>query len=139
MLAASNFARRIVRDEIDQRLVLVATDRQALLQIYIRQQQERVALVASRTRLRQLVAEHAARKIPPDEFRQQSAQILADARRSAEGFLSISIANLQGIVVTTTDEANLGKDYGADPDFLKGAVKGIWAFPAALGKRTSPF
>jgi len=134
MLAASNFARRIVRDEIDQRLVLVATDRQALLQIYIRQQQERVALVASRTRLRQLVEEHAARKIPPDEFRQQSAQILADARRSAEGFLGISIADPQGIVVTTTDEANLGKDYGADPDFLEGRRKGHLGVPRRIGQ-----
>src|SRR2546428_424019 len=95
ILASESFARRMVRGEIDQRLSLAATDRQALLQNYIHQQQELVGLVASRTRLRQLVTDRAAGKIAGDEFRRQSAQILADARRSAKDFVSISIADPQ--------------------------------------------
>lgn len=134
ILAAGNFARRIVRDQIDQRLVLAGTDLQALLQMYIRQQEERVALVASRTRLRQLIEDHAAGKIPADEFRRQSAQILADARRSAEGFLAISIASPQGLVITTTDETSLGKDYGADPDFLEGRRNAHLGVPRRNGE-----
>jgi len=134
ILASERFARRIVRDEIDQRLVLIATDRQALLQAYIHQQQERVALVASRTRLRQLVEERAAGKIPADQFRRQSAQILADAQRSAEGFLSLSIADPRGIIITATEEANVGKDYGADPDFQAGRRQGHLGVPRRTGK-----
>src|SRR5207245_5327370 len=134
ILASERFARRIVRDEIDQRLVLIATDRQALLQAYIHQQQERVALVASRTRLRQLVEERAARKIPADQFRRQSAQILADARRSAMDFLSISIADPQGIIITATDGADVGKDYGADPDFQEGRRQGHLGVPRRTGE-----
>jgi len=134
ILASERFARRIVRDEIDQRLVLIATDRQALLQAYIHQQQERVALVASRTRLRQLVEERAAGKIPADQFRRQSAQILADAQRSAEGFLSVSIADPRGIIITATDEANVGKDYGADPDFQAGRRQGHLGVPRRTGE-----
>lgn len=133
ILAAGSFARRMVRTEIDQRLVLAAADRQALLQIYITQQKERVALVASRTRLRQLVADRGSGKIPIDEFRQQSAQILADARRSAEGFLGISVAEPHGIIVTATDEAVVGKDYGADPDFLEGRRLGHLGVPRRVG------
>src|SRR5437016_11353024 len=64
ILATGTIARRIVRNEIDERLVLAATDRQALLQIYIRQQHERVALVASRTRLRQLIGDTRTERLP---------------------------------------------------------------------------
>src|SRR3989442_13692950 len=105
ILASERFARRIVSDEIDQRLVLIATDRQALLQAYIHQQQERVALVASRTRLRQLVEQRAPGKIPADQFRRQSAQILADPLRSADGFLSSSISDPRGIIFTAPDQS----------------------------------
>ncbi len=134
MLASETFARRMLRNEIDQRLTLAATDRRALLQIYIHQQQERVALVASRTRLRQLVDDRAAGKIPTDEFRRQSAQILTDARRSAEGFLGISIADPRGTIITATDEANVGKEYGTDPDFLEGRRKDHLGAPRRTGE-----
>ncbi len=134
ILAAGAFARSTARDEIDQRLVLAASDRQALLQLYVRQQQERVALVASRTRLRQLIGDHAAGKTPADEFRRQSDQILTDAQRSAEGFVAISIASPYGIVITATDEANLGKDYSADPDFLEGRRDRHLGVPRRIGE-----
>ena len=133
ILASEGFARRMVRDEIDQRLLLAATDRQALLQNYIHQQEELVGLVASRTRLRQLVADRAAGKIAPDEFRQQSAQILADARRSAKGFVSISIADPQGTIITATDEMSVGNDYGTDPDFMEGRRKSNLGAPRRVG------
>ncbi|MBI2248187.1 MAG: cache domain-containing protein, partial [Armatimonadetes bacterium] len=100
ILAGQPFVRRIVTDQIDQRLVLAASDRQVLLQTYIGQQQERVALIASRTRLRQLVGEYEAGKIPGDEFRSESRRILVDAQRSSEGFLAISITDPAGKVIT---------------------------------------
>src|SRR5436309_4042813 len=96
ILASEGFARRMVRDEIDQRLSLAAADRQALLQNYIHQQEGLVGQVASRTRLRQLVADRAAGKIAPEELLQQSAQSLPDARRNAKDFVSISIADPHG-------------------------------------------
>ena len=134
ILASEGFARRMVRDEIDQRLLLAATDRQALLQNYIHQQEELVGLVASRTRLRQLVADRAAGKIAPDEFRQQSAQILADARRSAKDFVSISIADPHGTIITATDEIRVGNDYGTDPDFVEGRRQSNLGAPHRIGE-----
>src|SRR5436309_9380268 len=132
--ASEGFARRMVRDEIDQRLSLAAADRQALLQNYIHQQEGLVGQVASRTRLRQLVADRAAGKIAPEEFRQQSAQILADARRSAKDFVSISIADPHGTIITSTDERSVGNDYGTDPDFMEGRRKSNLGAPRRIGE-----
>src|SRR5947208_3743089 len=134
ILATGTIARRIVRNEIDERLVLAATDRQALLQIYIRQQHERVALVASRTRLRQLIGDYADGKIAQSEFQKQSRQILEDARRSVEGFLDISIANLQGTVITSTEKTRIGKDFSADPDVLEGRQRAHLGAPRRIGQ-----
>ena len=134
ILASDSFARRMVRGEIDQRLSLAATDRQALLQNYIHQQQELVGLVASRTRLRQLVTDRAAGKIAGDEFRRQSAQILADARRSAKDFVSISIADPHGTIITATDETSVGNDYGMDPDFVEGRRQSTLGAPRRTGE-----
>src|SRR5437016_2993766 len=134
ILATGTIARRIVRNEIDERLVLAATDRQALLQIYIRQQHERVALVASRTRLRQLIGDYADGKIAQAEFQKQSRQILEDARRSVEGFLDISIANLQGTVITSTEKTRIGKDFSADPDVLEGRQRAHLGAPRRIGQ-----
>jgi len=134
ILASESFARRMVRDEIDQRLSLAAADRQALLQNYIHQQEGLVGQVASRTRLRQLVADRAAGKIAPEEFRQQSAQILADARRSAKDFVSISIADPHGTIITATDEIRVGNDYGTDPDFVEGRRQSNLGAPHRIGE-----
>lgn len=133
ILAGQSFIRRIVTDQIDQRLVLAASDRQVLLQTYIGQQQERVALIASRTRLRQLVGEYEAGKIPGDEFRSESRRILVDAQRSSEGFLAISITDPAGKVITSTDEGELGKDYSADPGFLEGRREKSLGLPRLIG------
>ncbi len=133
ILAGQPFVRRIVTDQIDQRLVLAASDRQVLLQTYIGQQQERVALIASRTRLRQLVGEYEAGKIPGDEFRSESRRILVDAQRSSEEFLAISITDPAGKVITSTDEGELGNDYSADPGFLEGRREKSLGLPRLIG------
>src|SRR5438309_11438689 len=59
ILATGTIARRIVRYEIDERVLIAATDRQALVLYYIRQQHELAAPVVSRTRPRQLNGEFA--------------------------------------------------------------------------------
>src|SRR3989442_11114192 len=124
----------MVRGEIDQRLSLAAQDRQAILQNYTHKQQELVGVVASRTRLRQLVTDRAAGKIAGDEFRRQSVQILADARRSAKDFVSISIADPHGTIITATDETSVGNDYGMNPDFVDGRPKSKLGAPLLTGE-----
>lgn len=121
MTAASYFAARgIVRSQIHKRLEVAATDRHAMVMNYVAQQHERVSLVASRTRLRQLVAQSLSGDLDELTMRQGTERILSDAKRSTEGFLDIWITNSEGIVITATNTDYLGKDYSADPDFKRG-------------------
>lgn len=127
------FARAMLREQIEDRLTIVAAGRQALLLNFIEQQKERVALVASRTRLRQLLGDHAAGKIPPDEFRTETAKILLDAQKSTDGFVAIWIAGLDGKVLTATDPARLGEDFAGDPDFKRGSQGRTLGEPRSAG------
>jgi signal transduction histidine kinase len=133
ILSGHHFVRKMVADQINQRLILAASDRQVLLQTYLRQQQERIALVASRTRLRQLTDEYETGRMPRDEFRSESRRILVDAQKSSEGFLAISITDLTGSVITSTEEGELGKDYSADPAFLEGRQGKFVGLPRLIG------
>src|SRR5215813_7144195 len=83
------FARDMLVDQIHARLTVTASDRQAMLLAYIRQQEERVRLVASQTRLRQLLEERADNKITDEALHAGSKRILLDAQRTAGYFLSI--------------------------------------------------
>lgn len=129
ILAGHTFVRSMVRDQIDQRLILVASDRQVLTQSYILQQLERVALVASRTRLRQLVREHIVAAIDGEEFRRESRRILVDALKSSSAFLRITIVDLNGTPITATDDGALGTDYSANPDVQAGRRGGHLGLP----------
>lgn len=120
ILAGQHFVRRLLVDQINQRLILAASDRQVLLLTYLRQQEERIALVASRTRLRQLVDEHTGGRIQDEAFRSESRRILVDAQKSSDDFIAISITNAAGIVITSTDVEELGRDYSINPTFLEG-------------------
>lgn len=135
ILSGHRFVRKMVVEQINQRLILAASDRQVLLQTYIRQQQERVALVASRTRLRQLTEDYEAGKLPGDEFRSESRRILVDAQKSSEGFLAISITDPEGKVITSTEDGELGKDYSADPAFLEGRHGKSLGLPRLIGDK----
>jgi sigma-B regulation protein RsbU (phosphoserine phosphatase) len=114
------FARDMLVDQIHARLTVTTSDRQAMLLAYIHQQHERVRLVASRTRLRQLLEEHADDKIADVAFRAGATPILADAQKSAEDFLVIGIADLAGTLIAATEETYLGKDVSAEPSFVYG-------------------
>ena len=114
------FARAMLIVQIDERLAMTVSNRQAMLLAYIQQQQERVGLVASRTQLRKLLASHADGSLPEAEFREQSHKILLDAQKNSEGFLAICIADAEGRVITATEEADLGRDFSADADFRQG-------------------
>ena len=71
------FARDMLLDQIHARLTVTASDRQAMLLAYIRQQEERVRLVASRTRLRQGCRKNKAtfHAVPPARLRPPPATL----------------------------------------------------------------
>ena len=126
-------ARGILHGQIEDRLTIVAAGRQALLLNFIEQQKERVSLVTSRTRLRQLLADQAAGKIADEEFRTESRKILLDAQKSTGGFLGIWIVGPDGQVLTATDDARLGGDFSDDADFQLGSREKTLGAPRAAG------
>lgn len=126
-------ARGILRGQIEDRLSIVVAGRQALLLNFIEQQKERVALVTSRTRLRQLLGDQAGGKIADEEFRAESRKILLDAQKSTGAFLAIWIVGSDGKVLTATDDARLGGDFAGDPDFQRGRQEGTLGAPRAAG------
>ncbi len=132
-------ARRIMREQVRDRLTVVAADRQAQVLGFIGQQQERVALVTSRTRLRQVLGEFSSGKLAVEQFRADSRKILLDAQQSAEGVAAIWITDLDGKVITATEDEYLGQDFGPDPDFQLGREERTLGAPHLAGSRLEAY
>jgi len=114
---------RIVRTQIHQHLQTAAADRHQMVMSYVAQQHERVALVASRTRFRQMIGDFEKGRLDAAAMRKATRAILEDAGRSTEGFVRIWLVDLNGKVITATDEKLLGKDFSTNPDFLQGLMQ----------------
>lgn len=117
---AFRFARQSLTTQIHVRLETVAHDREAQIMSYVRQQKERVALVASRTRLRRYLRDRINDTLSADNFLIGTSSILRDAKRSTAEFRAISITDPQGRVVTTTDDEFLNYDFSGHPDYVRG-------------------
>ena len=117
-------ARDIIRDQIHERLLVAATDRHSMVLAFVEQQHERVGLVASRTKLRNLIAQFRHGEISEQEMRDGTRPILEDAKRSTDGFRSILIVDPDGRVMTSTDDSRLGQDVSDDEAFQAGLTGG---------------
>lgn len=113
-------ARNIIRDQIHERLRVAAADRHQMVLSFVAQQLERAGLVASRTKLRNLIAEFKHGKISEVDMRTGTQSIIEDALKSTDGFRVISIADADGRVLTSTSDDRLGADVSADPAFRAG-------------------
>jgi len=113
------FAKEGLTKQIHQQLFILAHNRERRLDAYVSQQKERAMLVASRTRLRRYLQDRLNGPEPVD-FLIGSKRILADAKTSTKEFLDIWITDPSGIVVTSTNDEYLGRDYSNDPDFKQG-------------------
>ncbi len=126
-------ARRIVRDQIHERLSVVAADRHAMVLSYVAQQHERVGLVASRTRLRQVIEQFENGDTDAASMRETTQRILLDAKRSTASFLDIWITDDAGTVITATDDKYLGEDYSNHVDFDRGRISEHLGQPQIIG------
>jgi sigma-B regulation protein RsbU (phosphoserine phosphatase) len=122
-LVGYHVAREILLGQIQQRLLLVRSDRQAMLLNYVEHQQELVQLVASRTRLRELVDAYQAGRLTEQALREQTKPILADALTSCRSFQGLWIVNTKGVVVAATADNFLWKDFGPTPEFQQGQLR----------------
>ena len=113
-------ARDIVRDNIHERMVVTAGSRRAMVEAFVAQQHERVALVSSRTKLRSLIEQYQHGEIEAAAMRAGTQPIIQDAQRSTEGFQSILIADINGQVMTATNDVLLERDVSQEAAFRKG-------------------
>lgn len=133
ILAGYAFVREMLRDELREELSLRGAGLREVMLSYVGQQRERVSLVASRTRLRQLLRARLDGEVEPDPFVSQTRRILLDAKRSTRDFLDIRIADPGGRVVTATDDASLGTDVSGDPAFREGRDQATLGLPRPEG------
>jgi PAS domain S-box-containing protein len=101
------YTAEVLRDQIDARLSAIADDRQALLKSEMQHLEDRARLVASRTRLRDLMDQHASGAIESDAFRSDATRILDDVRASSTGFLAIWLEDERGSLIASSGPAEL--------------------------------
>ena len=140
-VADYRYVRNLLRTSTEQQMMLRAEGLREVIRAYVNQQLERVALVASRTRLRDLTRAYLDGEIAVEEYHASAQRILLDAQAATEGFESISVAAADGRVLTATNAALRGASVAADPVFelslatatlgLPGMIDG--SFLASLG------
>jgi len=113
-------ARGILRDQIHERLNVVAADRRTRLENYATHQLHQVGLIASRTRLREVLEDYLDGAVGLEVFRDESEQILRDALQSDPEQRAVWIVDLDGRVLTSTDDERLDADFSTQEDFLEG-------------------
>ena len=119
-VASYFFTRRLLREHINERLTVIASERQKLVLGYIQQQMERGTLIASRKLLRDYLSDLATGQMPPEQLRNDTHQSLEDARRLTPGLQAIWIADLAGRVRIATDNAHVGRDVAGTREFVAG-------------------
>ena len=128
-LGGYGYVREMLRDNLRERLHLHGEGLREVVRAYAGQQEERVSLVASRTRLRQLLRQRLDGEIARAPFVEQTRRILLDAQRSTRGFLDVRIAGPEGRVLTATDLASLGRDVSRDPAYHAGGTRATLGLP----------
>ncbi len=129
------FTQRVLVEEIQSRLTLIANTRQAALLSYVDQQQDRVALVASRTRLRELMSQRIAGMISPEALRDGVRPILADSQKSFSEARELRIVDRQGVLLASTSDNAVSTPSADDPDFTAGLQSPHFGEPRQVGTR----
>jgi len=111
-------AERSIREEVLDHLESVATVQAHRLEAILEQNLERLSLVASRTQLRisleRYSREHGAADV------QKMNLILTDALASIPSFEAISVLDITGTVVASTEGESIGDRRGGEEFFLRG-------------------
>lgn len=124
-LSAANYyaARGMLRSSLERQLDLYGQGLTAAIRSFAMLQEERVLLVSSRTRLRQLLASLARGEITEAACREQTERILRDAAGSIDSFESIRVAGPDGRVITASDLAIAHGNAAGDPAFEAGRTE----------------
>lgn len=111
-------AQYTIREEVLDQLEAVATVQAHRLEAIIEQNLERLSLVASRTQLRLSLDEYRRTGDPAQV--QVMNRILRDAWANMPSFRAISVLDRFGVVVASTEPAQIGECMAADEAFIRG-------------------
>jgi|GEM_PF-1214158 len=127
---AYEVARGIIRQQIHSRLKVVANERRELMREYIGRQQERVALIASRTRFRTLIDEYRRGMLDETSMRAGTVRILEDALASTSGVEAVWVVDPDGQVLTASESRYFGEEFSdaAGLKFLLSATDGDFQY-----------
>ena len=114
------YVRQLLTTSVQEQLTLRAEGIREVLLAHVRQRSDGIRLVASQTRLRELLEERLDGELDEDAFRATTSRMLLDAQQSTEGFLNTRITDPAGMVVTATDVTHLGADLSGSRAFLDG-------------------
>lgn len=114
------FVRTTVSEDIHRELQLHVEALREVVSAHVSHQYERAALVASRTRLRELLGEFSRGETSQAALQAQGGRILRDAMQSTEGFQRIRIASESGRIILSTEAADLGTDVADLVEFRAG-------------------
>ena len=101
----------ILRDQIHERLSMVAADRQGMLARTLEQEEERVTQFANRSRIHNLLAQRLNGTMTPERFREVTEPILSTARNNTSGFLALWIEDNTGQVLAASGPESLVEAY----------------------------
>ncbi len=107
--------------EILQHLDSVASIQKSRIEAIIEQNLERLLLISSRTQLR-ITLNRFHHEADQDAL-QKMTIILRDAQKSIPSFEEISIIDPKGIVLVSTDEGFIGKNFVSRSFFIKGQIE----------------
>jgi PAS domain S-box-containing protein len=124
----------ILRDQIQQRLSAVASDRQEMLVNTLRLYQEETNQLAGRPRLHLLLGQHAAGTIAPERFRDETSFLLTSVRTSSSGLLALWVQDDAGQVIASTGPDDLVQRYAEATRQTEQATGGVRVPPLRIGE-----
>ncbi len=120
-----------LEQEIANHLESIASARASHIQTYFNQNLDRLRLITSRTQLRMLVREYQSE--PSYETQQQMNRILQDAIIPVQELRFISIVDINGRIIASTDESMLGQNVSQDHYFIHGLKDEHVSFEKHIG------
>ena len=125
-------AETLLESRINQHLRVIAADRAAMIDAYVSRQHERVVLVASRLRLRELIESRLEQRIPDEQLQLAAKPILIDVLKNVSDLQTISVLDLEGNVIVSTDDSQLEKNLADDSTFQAGKTHSHLSIPHAV-------
>lgn len=123
--------RRVLRDQIDDRLSAIAESRRDFVAEWVGRQKDRVTIFALRGVLRNFLEKHVAHQSEEPQ-RTQSQENLDGHVRSGAALVA-RIVSREGQVLLSSDPAEVGRDLSGDPTFRAGLKDAAISVPARQG------